>query len=69
METKEQVKIWEKDIDRRAAEVRARRILKIIQEYNPQAKEVLELGVGVGAVLNVFPEKYNLSGLDLQKEL
>jgi cyclopropane fatty-acyl-phospholipid synthase-like methyltransferase len=68
METKEQVKIWEKDIDRRAAEVRARRILKIIQEYNPQAKEVLELGVGVGAVLNVFPEKYNLSGLDLQKE-
>ena len=68
MEIKEQVKIWEKDIDRGAAKVRAKRVIEIIQKYNSKAKDILELGVGIGAVLDNFPKTYNLHGLDRQEE-
>ncbi|MFA5176201.1 MAG: class I SAM-dependent methyltransferase [Candidatus Nanoarchaeia archaeon] len=59
--------IWEKNIDRKAAKIRAERVLKVIKKYNPKAKVVLELGVGLGAVLFYFKnfEKY---GLDLGKD-
>jgi|SRR3989344_379945 len=68
MITSEQVKIWEKNIDRKAAKVRADRVIKAIKKYNPSTKNVLELGVGLGAVLIYLSKKYKVSGLDLHKE-
>ena len=67
MKTSEQAKIWEKNLDRKAAKVRAERVLTQIKKYNPSAKKVLELGVGLGAVLVHF-KRFEVSGLDLQKE-
>lgn len=59
--------IWEKNFDKSAAKKRAERILSQIKLYNPKAKKVLELGVGLGFVLKHFKyfEKY---GLDLGKD-
>jgi trans-aconitate methyltransferase len=68
METSEQAKLWEKNLDRKKAKIRADRVLKQISKYNPQTKNVLELGVGLGAVLIHFSQKYEVSGLDLQNE-
>jgi len=58
---------WTKNIDKKAARTRAKRVLDVILEYNPKAKSVLELRVGLGAVLLHFKnlEKF---GLDLGKE-
>lgn len=68
MKISEQAKIWEKNIDRKEAKIRADRILKQIEKYNPDTKKVLELGVGLGAVLVHLSKKYEVSGLDLQSE-
>jgi len=68
METSEQAKLWEKNLDRKKAKIRADRVLKQIRKYNPKTKKVLELGVGLGAVLVHFSPRYEVSGLDLQNE-
>jgi SAM-dependent methyltransferase len=66
-EEKELAEIWEKNIDKNEAKVRAERILKYVIKYHPNAKSVLELGVGLGFVLLHF-NKYKKFGLDLGKE-
>ena len=53
--------------DKKAAKERANKVLKYIRKYNPQAKNILELGTGNGNVLSNFPKKYKLSGLDIEK--
>lgn len=68
METSEQAKLWEKNLDRKQAKIRADRVLKQIREYHPITKKVLELGVGLGAVLVHLSKKYEISGLDIQNE-
>jgi tRNA1(Val) A37 N6-methylase TrmN6 len=68
MEISEQAKLWEKNLDRKEAKVRADRVLKQIKKYNPKTKKVLELGVGLGAVLVHLSPRYEVSGLDLQNE-
>jgi len=68
MITLERAKIWEKDLDKKAARIRAERVLVQIKKYNSNAKKVLELGVGIGIVLVNFSKKYEVSGLDFQKE-
>ena len=60
-------KIWAKNVDKKAAKVRADRVLNAIKKYNPNAKNVLELGVGLGVVLFHF-KKFKKFGLDLGKE-
>ncbi len=60
-------KIWEKNIDKKAAKVRADRVLNAIRKYHPKSKTVLELGVGLGVVLFHF-KKFKKVGLDLNKE-
>ncbi len=39
----------------------------LIREFNPDAKCILELACGTGAVLKGFREKYQLAGLDLSE--
>ncbi|MBT4174188.1 class I SAM-dependent methyltransferase [archaeon] len=60
-------KIWISNIDKKAAKVRAMRILKVIKKYHKRPKNILELGVGLGVVLAHF-KKYNMYGLDLKKD-
>lgn len=59
--------IWEKNVDKKAAKIRADRVLNAIKKYHPKAKSVLELGVGLGVVLFHF-KKFKKYGLDLGKE-
>lgn len=66
--TKSFVNFWESIADERGAQERADYVLKPINKYNKYVKKVLELGVGIGAVLNNFPEKYDIYGLDIEKE-
>jgi cyclopropane fatty-acyl-phospholipid synthase-like methyltransferase len=64
---RELAEIWNKNIDKEEANKRANRILQQINEYLPNAKKVLELGVGIGYVLLAF-RNFECSGLDLSKE-
>ena len=59
--------IWEKNVDKKAAKIRADRVLNAIRKYHPKSKTVLELGVGLGVVLFHF-KKFKKTGLDLSKE-
>lgn len=68
METLEQAKLWEKNLNRKEAKIRAERVIKQIKKYHPYAKNILELGAGLGAVLVHLSKNYDVSGLDLQKE-
>ena len=63
----ELTKIWEKNVDKRAAKIRAERVLKEIRKYHKNVKNVLELGVGLGVVLSHF-KNFEKSGLDLRKD-
>jgi trans-aconitate methyltransferase len=58
--------VWESD--KRAARERAERVLKPIRKYNEKAKRVLELGVGLGAVLDNFPKRFIIYGLDIEED-
>jgi len=60
--------MWEKFSDKKAAKKRADYVLKYIKRHNSKAKEVLELGVGIGQVIQHFPKKYEISGLDIKKD-
>ena len=64
--TKSFVHFWEGD--KKAARERAERVLKPIRKYNEKAEKVLELGVGLGAVLDNFPKKFIIYGLDIKEE-
>ena len=45
----------------------AEKIKKLIKEFNPKAKTILELACGTGAILEYFTKEYTVSGLDLSK--
>lgn len=62
------VAFWESIEDKKGAKERADRVLKPIYKYNKKARKVLELGVGIGAVLNNFPKRFDIYGLDIKKE-
>jgi cyclopropane fatty-acyl-phospholipid synthase-like methyltransferase len=64
--TKSFVCFWEGD--KKLAKERANRVLKPIGRYHKGAKKVLELGVGIGAVLENFPKRFEVYGLDIKKE-
>lgn len=64
--TKSFTYFWEGD--KKAARKRAERVLRPIRKYNEKAKKVLELGVGLGAVLDNFPKKIIIYGLDIEEE-
>ena len=64
--TKSFVHFWE--TDKKEAKERAERVLKPVRKYNKKARKVLELGVGIGAVLNNFPKKFIIYGLDIEQE-
>tara|TARA_Y100000034_G_scaffold122983_1_gene169154 strand:- start:438 stop:1130 length:693 start_codon:yes stop_codon:yes gene_type:complete len=59
---------WNQITSHKGAKSRANSVLKRIRKYSPNAKSVLELGVGNGLVLSLFPKKYSLSGLDVEKK-
>jgi ubiquinone/menaquinone biosynthesis C-methylase UbiE len=59
---------WEELASPKSARERGRKVLKYIEKYFPEAKSILELGVGNGNVLTAFPKKYGLSGLDIEKK-
>jgi len=40
-----------------------------IKKYHPQAKSVLEIACGTGAILNLLKNKYDVTGLDLSKAM
>jgi ubiquinone/menaquinone biosynthesis C-methylase UbiE len=40
-----------------------------IQKYNPKATSVLEIACGTGAILKLMEKHYEVSGLDLSKEM
>lgn len=58
---------WDDLADEKAAKTRANNVLKYVKKYNANAKSVLELGLGSGNVLKCFPKKYELYGLDTNK--
>ncbi|UCB60950.1 MAG: class I SAM-dependent methyltransferase [Candidatus Bathyarchaeota archaeon] len=62
------VHFWESLEDKKEAKDRAARVLKPIKTYNKKAKKVLELGVGIGAVLDNFPKKFLIYGLDIEED-
>ncbi len=59
--------IWAKNVDKKAAKVRADKVLNAIKKYHPKSKNVLELGVGLGVVLFHF-KKFKKFGLDRGKK-
>jgi SAM-dependent methyltransferase len=65
--TKHFVEFWEKIMDVDDAKSRADYVFKYISKYNKSAVSVLELGCGIGNVLQFFPKKYKLYGLDREK--
>ena len=57
---------WGEVSDKKAARQRAATVLRLIRKYSPNAKSVLELGVGNGQVLAAFPKRFSLYGLDIE---
>jgi len=53
--------------DKKEAGQRSLKVQKYINKHHKKAKSILELGTGNGNVLSFFPEKYKLSGLDIEK--
>jgi SAM-dependent methyltransferase len=47
---------------------RARYVLKPVNEYNKNAKKILEIGCGLGDVLVELPERYAIYGLDIERD-
>ena len=66
--TKSFVNFWESLADKKGAKERAERVLKQITQHNEKATKVLELGVGIGAVLGNFPKKFVIYGLDIEED-
>jgi len=58
---------WDQISSRKGAKSRADKVLKYIKKHSSKSNSILELGVGNGKVLSLFPKKYSLSGLDIEK--
>ena len=61
-------KFWDLLSDKKEAKARADYVLRAVNKYNRNAKNVLEMGVGIGQVLTHFCSKYKVYGLDIEKE-
>lgn len=59
---------WDALTNYHDARERAEKVEQAIKKYNKKTKTVLELGVGIGAVLRYFPKKFNIYGLDILEE-
>jgi cyclopropane fatty-acyl-phospholipid synthase-like methyltransferase len=59
---------WESLTDKKQAKERAKYIQKPISRYFRSAKKILEIGCGIGEVLVNLPDKYEISGLDIEKD-
>ena len=68
MGTKHFADFYDQISSRFDAKKRADKVLKYVRKYSAKAKSILELGCGNGAVLHSFPKKYDLYGLDIEKE-
>jgi SAM-dependent methyltransferase len=53
---------------KKAAKERADYVLKPINEHHRQAKRIMEIGCGIGAVLVNLPKRYLIYGLDVEKD-
>lgn len=62
------IKFWSALANHEDAKRRYLRVKTAIDNYNPAARSVLELGVGMGNVITRFPKRFELYGLDVQKE-
>ncbi len=62
------VEFWEDITSLDKAKQRAEVIQQKINKYLKEAKSILELGMGIGVVLRNFPEKYCITGLDIEEE-
>jgi ubiquinone/menaquinone biosynthesis C-methylase UbiE len=47
----------------------SRQLIKLIQQYNPDAKTLLDVGCGTGKHLESLREHYKVEGLDINSEL
>ena len=68
MSSKNFSNFWLAITSQKEAKARALNVLRPLNKYNKKAKKVLELGVGIGTVLQYFPKKYEISGLDILPE-
>jgi len=59
---------WEFIVDEEGVRYRAQIILDIIKNYKSKAKKVLELGVGIGLVVEYLIDKFEISGLDIDED-
>jgi predicted TPR repeat methyltransferase len=59
---------WEFIVDEEGVKYRVEIILDIIKQYQPDAKKVLELGVGIGLVVGHLIDKFEISGLDIDED-
>jgi len=67
MPAKPFVYFWDSLADERGKE-RAEYVLKPINQYHKEAKEILELGCGIGEVLVNLPKKFAVHGLDIERD-
>lgn len=61
------VYFWEHITSKEHAKERAYIVLEEIRSYQPNAKRILELGVGIGLVLGYFVDKFEVHGLDIEE--
>jgi SAM-dependent methyltransferase len=59
---------WESVTNKEGAKGRTDYVLKPINEYNMQAKKILELGCGIGLVLANLPKRFDIYGLDIEED-
>ncbi|MAG91472.1 hypothetical protein CMO83_02250 [Candidatus Woesearchaeota archaeon] len=62
------VRFWCAITSKKGAKDRAKGVLKAISRYRPKSKRILELGVGIGTVIQFFPNKYKLYGIDVLRK-
>jgi SAM-dependent methyltransferase len=70
MPAKPFVYFWESldQVVRERAKGRADYVLEPIDRYREKTKKILELGCGIGEVLENLPKKYAVYGLDIEKD-
>ncbi|MFX0061605.1 MAG: class I SAM-dependent methyltransferase [Candidatus Hermodarchaeota archaeon] len=62
------VHFWEHISSKEHAKERAYIVLDEIKSYQPNARKILELGVGIGLVLEHFVDKFDVYGLDVEEK-
>jgi trans-aconitate methyltransferase len=62
------VDFWGSLTSKEEGKGRADYVMKPIKEYCRDAKSVLEIGCGIGEVLVTLPERFDICGLDIEKD-